>query len=72
MPESAAGKMIVGHFHDHFGRNWFPFAAAFRAPATRFAGRVASKSRRFFLSASNFLVKAGRSIALKADLNPTW
>jgi len=25
-----------------------------------------------FLSASNFLVKAGRSIALKADLNPTW
>ena len=44
MPESAAGEMIVGNFHNNFGVDRFPFAGALGAPATRTARRAAGES----------------------------
>src|SRR5438477_8118893 len=46
--EPAAGKMIVGDFHDYLRIDRFPFAGSFRAPAARAAGGVASESGLLF------------------------
>src|SRR6266849_4879768 len=47
VPKATAGEMIVSNFDNDFWVDWFPFAAAFRAPATRSAGCIAGKTRRF-------------------------
>src|SRR5581483_1028012 len=46
MPESISGKMIVADFDHNFRLYRLPFAAAFCAPTTRTARRVAGKARR--------------------------
>src|SRR6266571_6211561 len=40
----AAGKMIIGDFHDNFWRDWLPFAGALRAPTARSSRRVAGET----------------------------
>src|SRR5437764_11098385 len=44
--ESAAGEMIIANFHDHFGRDRFPFASAIPAPPARPSRRAPRKPRR--------------------------
>jgi len=43
VPKSAAGKMVVSNFDDHFGRDRLPFAGAIGARAARSSGRVTGK-----------------------------
>jgi len=63
-------EMVVGNFHNCFGSDWFPFASTIGAPAAGPPGALPVNPGGF-LSASNFLVNARRSEALKADVNPT-
>ena len=50
----AAGKMIIGDFHDNFWRDWLPFAGALRAPTARSSRRVAGETGWFSQSLKFF------------------
>ena len=71
MAKTSAGKVIVGDFHDRLRIDRFPLAASLRAPAARTSRRVAGESR-FLFQRFKFLVSAARSLALNAEVKPTW
>ena len=70
MAETPAGEMIIGHFDYVFRLHWLPFGRPLCRPSAGPPGAFPVKLLSFFM-ASSLSVRAGLSLALMPEENPT-